>query len=564
MNNILDAIKLCDNCRSIGQYLSENTIIEGANQSIDKILNSRKPAIGFIGSSMGNLLMLIDEIFHTDLGLDFTEADYLYRSCFIQFEYGEINRLSIINESNEEEISFHDLFERQKERGNKPILAKCRTPHAPEAINVNLFFICNGFEDFDWRREFANNDYLFFLLNATMALNSEERKFIETSVKMYFGLQRFAFVVTNLDCIVSSEEHNKLMERINKYAAKIGDCHVFDDNTNLTHNFIKNELMSNVKELMEASVRQIALICLNETTEYLNELEKNVQVNISEIDSLIMELNFKKERIARMGNIAAGTISSKFNTQLKYNLFEAIQKYNDEICKNIQETLNKSHDLEESKKKIPQYIVFMWNEFEKKQDCHLREEAQKIIDEVYEHMEEDAGKLFSNMHDEKKQLLSSTLNSIILKSGIVNFTIDETEAEQKINKISKALLIGAIPAYMVFGPIISIAIAAGSQVVAKYPFKVINEQTKEAILKETRQACEAITKEIKNSAEVSIENAAIETRKAICSAYDKFINLICTELKTQHEDADKIQEKLDYIRRTKTEVMTEPRNDIKI
>ena len=209
---------------------------------------------------------------------------------------------------------------------------------------------------------------------------------------------------------------------------------------------------------------------------------------------------------------------------------------------NICEGIGQSSDLDKTARMIPDFISSAWKQFSVEQTKKMRSTAENIVSEMEEQMRLDAGEFFTDVPE-------WALDMICMQPAVPDrVELPQGETENKINRISKALLIGSVPVLILGSLPLALGTLIGSQAIKKLPREKIQAENREVLKREAHEICQRTTSELSEELKAALIDIAEKAEKDIKSAYDGFVSAVLNELVKQKESAQQVYGKMEEIR----------------
>ncbi len=554
--NKMEVLNACD---GIANELHSLKIAQLVKEARETVIADRKANILFTGQTLPLLLGTVQAILNTEL-LPQQEFAYIDRACRFVFTYNETGGCCISADGTAIGCNASEIIEaiKQAEPASVPEIILSLENEALIGQNISVLFSYNEFVEFNWKKEFNHSEFVFLITNATAAMNMNERNFIETCVKGFLGGMRFGIILCNLELLNTDADMNVVIDSVHSYNKLSNlDCRIFNSGQEELRDFVRTQLAAEIEELHTITMDQAILNCINEIDEAVKEIEEDAKLDNHELDELISELEKRKGKIETAGRIAASTLSGNFSAKLKYELTMDISKYNEEALDNIRKAVETSKDIAATKKKIPNYLADIWENFEREQDKKLKKDTQVLIDNIYVKMEQDVGEFFQDVSESKRKVLEYAMSYIAIERGPIPYNPKESSTEKTIGKMSKIMLWGSIPVAFLISLPLGIATAVGSKAVKSFSQKTIDAENKEAIMQEVNTICNITKTEILKTADHSIDNIVHNIEAEIIASYKKFAEAILLELNRMHDKAVEAEKLMTYINGIKVEILPE-------
>ncbi|MCR1840377.1 hypothetical protein [Murimonas intestini] len=530
--NCKNAEDICNGCLAIGRKLGSLAITQAGSEGLRQLQHSSKMRAAFISSRFQGLADALEEVFSISALPGDMNSSSVRSSVCIRYVHSDTETTDDVSAA------------QQLAGGEQPVHAVFQSASENlEKMDAELICDVNGFEDFDWKKEFAEIDYAFLVTSAVQMLTAKEREFVEQCVKRYFGLPRFAILVTDMGMINDPEAYEELKSRLDWYLDSLGrQCRSFEAGDGSLKQYIFDNLTNVGEELRNLSALQTAKLCCDETAEVLNEMQQHSAVDIEELESYITQLQKCGDGMRRKGAIAANNVHGELTGKAAFECITAVRKYGSQMYVNICEGIGQSSDLDKTARMIPDFISSAWKQLSVEQTKKMRSTAENIVSEMEEQMRLDAGEFFTDVPE-------WALDMICMQPAVPDrVELPQGETENKINRISKALLIGSVPVLILGSLPLALGTLIGSQAIKKLSREKIQAENREVLKREAHEICQRTTSELSEELKAALIDIAEKAEKDIKSAYDGFVSAVLNELVKQKESAQQVYGKMEEIR----------------
>lgn len=503
-------LDVCGECGGIGARLGQNGIVQIAEAACRNIQRSGKLRIVFAALQPKSLLDTAEEAVNAAVLPQEMSVLDICSSFDLILTYGE----------GEEEKDFWQL---QEQADLPAVLTRQRRADILKEADVELLYSSRSFTDFDWKTRLAETDYLFLVIDAASPLSASEREFAELYVKKYLGASRFALVVANSTVINTPEDYKALYDRIGWFLASVGEnSRSFEAGEGTLAAFLSGELAEGEKQLREMAAAQITQVCAEETREAVQALQKLTLMDGEKLEEIIGELERRKEKMVRMGDVAASKAYSEITGNIRYACNKAIDDYVCQLEENIAQTVRETDDLEEAASLLPRFLLSASEQGTDQLQEFIRTELTGLEARLKQDMIRDAGEFFCEIP------MDIPMDAPLGHPGhsdYAGFQADAggSETQKKLNLYSRALLIGAIPAAVLGYLPLAVGTVIGSQLVRRFSKEKIQRENREALLGQIHSFCQTLQSELQEKAARFLGQLADSAEEKVKKGYEQFI-----------------------------------------
>lgn len=504
------ASELCGHCMDIGRTLEQVAIAQNAAEALEQLSVNPRLRIAVVASSHANAHAVIGEILGADAAALIPKLDTT-ESASIRYSYGEVPEGTVCEaEDDQTPISVSVL-------SANPLLEK---------MELLVYISKKGFTDFNWKKELSAADFVFLAVSATQLFNQSEKSFLQTCVQKYVGAARFGAIMADTEMINSEEAYNDLRGAMSWHLSSQGMCtdyHEIGGESLLT--FISENLLGNTEKLHQLATEHISAMCCDETEAMLEDMLKEANSNEEALFAALEDLKNRAGKMRSNGSIAANMAYGDISGTLTYNATQGIHSFFHQLNEEVAQTLEKSEDVPATLELIPDYLRTSLKSYEGNLQKSLQADAEALSERLTQRMNEDADEFLSGSLD----VLTGSVPDFTLDNPVtVDFTLPENQTKHKAELISKALLIGSIPVFLVSGFVAAAGTLAASQLVKKMMQEKVVLEDKNNALDAVHLICSNLEQEMAQQTRQSLKQLASETEKKVQDAYAGFVAAIMT------------------------------------
>jgi hypothetical protein len=245
-----------------------------------------------------------------------------------------------------------------------------------------------------WKQVMAGIDYAIVILKATAILSEVERRFFKEVLGPYFGLERVAIVINQMDLIPADEcESVEALVRtfLGAFSAQSPIMPVSTPPARITagagsvHSrrrdlirFMRDDLLECAGKLKSAAMRQIAEMCLAELSTGAARQAKLLELSASQLQTLRersrIESEWVQQRVQRAQNRGALFVGSV----LKEHFLREVEGFGQALRSHVSAEATQLNDAELVRKHLGGYMEALWRAFlaDQMRDVQAKVEAE--------------------------------------------------------------------------------------------------------------------------------------------------------------------------------------------
>lgn len=435
-----------------------------------------------------------------------------------------------------------------QDSGEEPVLVSS----APLFKRVDLRFVYsrNGYMDMDWPTVFAATDCLILTFSAVQLLTRSERSFVEDRVRGGFGLDRLTLLLTGTDMIQREEDLELALQRLKQYAETLGGgCTALSIEDETLPELVGTSLPDRVETLRDLRLDHAAALCLAQTQSELTALRDSAGTDLDQVEALREECEKRADKLRRSGRHTASDAESAVSVNLYYTFRQALEKYGAELSEQAAAALAQAEESELAGQavKVLAYLQQSWSAFIRRQSERLQQDVENYIVQAYQMAEQDAEAALLSLPEQYDDLLGKALPLRIGGPDIGGQDISGGYGTRsdRIKKLSKALLVGAVPAALILGPAATLAMAAGSLAIKKFYLPEIGAEALAAMQGKARESCAAMAEAVDGETRAYLKRAAGDVRESVEKIYESLAARLTDELADYR---DKVRQNRDRLR----------------
>lgn len=504
------ASELCNHCMDIGRTLEQVAITQNAAEALEQLSVNPGLRVAVVASSHANARAVIGEILGADAAALIPKLNTA-ESASIRYSYGEVPEGTVCEAKDD-----HTPI-RVPVLSANPLLEK---------MELLVYISRKGFTDFNWKKELSAADFVFLTVSATQLFNQSEKSFLQTCVQKYVGAARFTAIMADTEMINSEEAYNNLQGAMAWHLSSQGMCtDYYEIGGESLLTFISENLLDNTEKLHQIATEHISAMCCDETKVMLEDMLKEADSNEEALFAALEDLKNRARKMRSNGSIAANMAYGDISGTLTYNATQGIHSFFSQLNEEVAQTLEKSEDVPVPLELIPDYLRTSLKSYDENLQKSLQADAEALNERLTQRMTTDAGEFLSGSLD----VLTDLVPDFALDNPItVDFTLPENQTKQKAERISKALLIGSIPMFLLSGFTAAAGTLVASQLVKKMMQEKVMLEDKNNALDAVHSMCSNLEQEMTQQIRQSLKQLACETEKEVQDAYAGFVAAIMT------------------------------------
>lgn len=540
MYDVENSKKICQSCGTIGKKLNHEAICKIAEEAETALNYPSKLRVAVIANQFRAAASVLKETFGINALPEEIKPFQIAASAKILYTKQEV-------ESNEPAYSV-------KVKSEQPVvLTLGRKEEVLNNIDAEILYSQNNYEDFDWKKELMEIDYIFFAVSATQMLSTSERKFVEEVIVKYYGVSRFVIVLTDTEMINSVDDYNELISRLKRYLSSVqAEEKFYELGTETLQPYAAELFVKDKDELRSLAAYTTARVCYEDMKEELLKLKEEASLDIEEIEKDLDILKKRENTIKMKGAQSAGYVWNELRGSVYYDISSAHQDFFNKMSTEISKTIDSSSNIEKTRKQIYEYMESSIESFMKHMERGFQQDLWRIGEELEKRMHSDAGDYFKDVSyivlDDGGWLPEVRPSaSDFLHSDIV---IEVPDKIERTDKVSKVMMFFSLP-FLVKGRLLrAFGAAAGGWILKKKAKTEAAEATAELLKQAMKAECAVVQSEHLGYIKEQIYKGADWAEERVKKAYEGFAGAVMAEmyeLKEKAEYAYSKKEVLDQI-----------------
>ncbi|MBR1693266.1 MAG: hypothetical protein IJ711_10925 [Lachnospiraceae bacterium] len=306
-------------------------------------------------------------------------------------------------------------------------------------------------------------DLLILFTNATMALVQREKEWLKNTVEPFFGGDRVIVALYRTEFLNTESDRTELCKSIEDTLGSIHkEIKFFADGQGLPAEIRQMEPLSD--ESRRKRQKAILKYGLSLMGKKINRQLELGSIDMEKLKDNVKRVEKERKDVELAGKIMVENTVGAFYTDLKNQIYDAAEQYNEDAYNSIRERISSTKDVKGDAEKIPAYLETVWTNFGSNVKEKLAQEQAKIVARLEERMEEDCGKLVGmlELSGDAPELSVLTVGKTYMRFGDGG-----NEADTKSKMVSKGMLIASIALAFV-NPVWGLSAFAGTQLYQKY------------------------------------------------------------------------------------------------
>jgi len=397
----------------------------------------------------------------------------------------------------------------------------------------------------EWKELLAITDYTLFVLKATALLSEQERRFIKDILLPYFGLERVAIVLNQID-LVPEEEREEVMARVQTFLGSFATTPLLIefsaaqakkrmDEENILGNgrhiedalltLVQYDLITQHTSLKSAALRQAAELCLTEVARVAAHRVSLVTVSKKELVALRKRCDTQSEWL--QGRIAASQqkVDTFINTLVKGEFFLEIDQFSADVRAQLPGEINAVDNINQIKRHLPGYMEQLWSEFFERQTTLVRSRLDKEMQAIYERVVADLRELLGDLAPN----FAPMLETFDPTPGNFLVFIAPKKEKHQANTLATGLQVGGLFVLGANIPLGLTAIGVGQLIRKAYRQEIANAE-KKAMLDAATQASYDLESLIKEQVTVHFAKICDSLKEAVADLYSQGLDRLLATL----------------------------------
>lgn len=532
-----EAMKKCSDCLEIGRSLERVEITQNACEAIEQLSSAPKLRIALVASNHSNAYAAVDEIFGTNVSASIPALDKM-ESARIHFTYGETENAGVTAEEGGVQSVYLTI-------ANKLL----------EKLNLSVYITRKNFSDFSWKREISSADFVFLTVSAMQLFTQSERSFLQICTSKYVGAPRLALILADTDVINSEEAYNDLRSSVIwNLSAQGMNTEYFEIGSGVLAGYVVNTLLEDTEKLHRLSAEHISALCCEETAAILKEILKEADADMEALASVLETLKKRAGDMRSKGSVTANLAYGDICGAMTFNATQSIHNFCGQLDEEIAKTLETSEDVSATVELLPDYVENAVKSYSGNLEKQLDADSKTLIDRTVKRMEEDAGEFLGDTLDKIDFWLPTadinkgyTCPAFTMEQVDKALTSSENSARRKADILSKALLIGTIPAYMAGGFLAAGGVFYASRKIKTWMKDKIILEDKNNMTGAVHGLCSSMEQEMTYNIKKKLTESAENIREKIQDAYNRFVGAIMTSIQDKLSAIEAARAKHDQV-----------------
>jgi hypothetical protein len=421
----------------------------------------------------------------------------------------------------------------------------------------------------EWKELLAGTDYVIVVLRAVALLSEQERRFIREVLHPYFGLERVAIAINQMD-LIPGDERSLMAERIRSFlgtfqsqpvlielsAAQalkgiISGDRVLDSGSEVLMRLVRHDLVENHRLLKSTAVRHAANLCLTEVVNSAIGQSALLSMDSSDLSKVLRKLDGQRQWLQSRIERSQSKIEIFVNTLPKEQLLREIEGFGRALREQLPGEVMVVEDIAAIKRHLPGYLEALWTEFFNAQVESIRSKLVSEMKLIGEIAENDLWELIGVQGVEFQALLEQFDPTPMSMKTFVMPRRGKSEVEKVAtgSQLTGCMLLVGAPLLGTPFVIGLTAIGAG-QLIRMACRQDIKASTKQAIITSTLNSLQGLERQIKQQVEVYFKELAEELKQVTAQLYEQGIaklRSIVQEGVERHQNLQDQKEQLDRL-----------------
>ena len=544
--------KMLDVCHEMAEKTNDPLITQRWNHTKQQLEAAHTPTAAVIGMGpVGHALLDAAEKFCNAPLPAVVDRAFEHGPACLALEHSETQMLVRITDVGE--IPIEDAKAKQ-ETGDGADELRCRFPC--DALENRKLYLCGGVTGHEaWSYLLEDVDVLVLRVNATAAMNQEERNWLDQELIPLFGKKHAAVWIDLMDQLNTEEDQADVLDMMAGVMKKRAlEMPVFVDKQDVCE-WMRTELEQLPVE--EAYPVRVLRIFLKDMESRIEELQQADMTNGQAVSKAVQELDAKRGQLELAGEIAADTTVVNAYENLKREAKIGVRDFNEQavesICKKIETAT--FEELENMEPKIQSYLRKIWERYQQQMNAKLNEETAKCYAQLMNQMEKDAGKLFAEMDDETRNIIAEAIGKPVQVQGGVlirpDWEIQGSNGLTKLKVEARNMMLLAIPIAFT-SPLLAVATLYGAKQYKKIQTEKRGDVFRSSLQKQVRASCAEILEDICGEVDRNFDDAAGKIASSVRGAYTGLADQMIDQLNQLAERQSAFARRADALRQMRS------------
>lgn len=426
-----------------------------------------------------------------------------------------------------------------------------------------------------WKEILAGTDYTILVLKAVALLSEQERHFIRDILHPYFGLERVAIVINQMELVPEDERSSistlvrtflgpyqsqpLLIEFSAAQATKgmVSGSIALDSGYEALSSLVKDDLVDKLSLLKSAALRQAAETCLAEVAN--GAARQNAILSMSEVDlkELLEKVNIKNQWLQERTQRSQHKIEVFINTFTKEQFFREIEGFRNALSEQLPNEIMSVKDIPTIKQHLPGYLETIWEEFFNLQLTSLRSKLADEMQRLGEIITNDLRELLGDQIVNFQEVLS---NFDPTPANMKTFLMPRRNNNQVGDIATGVQLAGFL---LLFGtPLLGLTALGTGQAIRMAYKKDVEASDKQAIITSAVSTTRELERQIKDQVESHFEKLTQELKQAVADLYNQGVTKIRSLLEDGIVRHKELEAKKDLLNRSMNVTIPELRQKL--
>lgn len=407
----------------------------------------------------------------------------------------------------------------------------CMQKNAPFEVDIRCG---EDFRTLDGRLV-TDYDLIILFTDAVMALPQKEKEWLRNTVEIFSGGERIIVTLYRKEAVNTEEDLSELCGFIKETTAAIDEKIRFyaDD----------MELLPRIREVGEYTwekrqKRQNAIFKY-----YVSVLAEEIRMRLkfANVDREKLEQNVKRMEQEQKSTELAGKIAventvESFYVDLKNQIFDAAEQYNEDAYDNIRNRISTSKNIKRDAENIPAYLDMVWKNFDDKIREEIARKQSEAARRLQKQIEEDCNNLAGYLE------LPEDFREFSEKSRMIYeqmFPADVDGGKRRDKLVFRGMMLASVTLAFI-NPVWGLSALAGSGLYWQYKAKG-EEELRAEVLNGIYSKCNEIKKGVVEEIYAAIDKVKEESKRNVSDIYSEMIESFVDSIREMVEKQENLK-----------------------
>lgn len=397
-----------------------------------------------------------------------------------------------------------------------------------------ICLICASSRDKAYSRFIAASDRLVLLTNATMALTSIQKNWIDTFIKERYDFDRLAVYIAHMDKLLDEKQEDEVIGYVRAYLDKFDSSKTSVLDRKTVSEYLSND-SSSLKDTAKSCtarnmIREICALIENEI--------KYLGMKTDEYSIISSEISRMRASFIDAGEISANNVLDNHISEIIDAISKSAEEYSEEMFESIKRTILAAKDIDDVEEKITPYMEKSWEFFAKETSRQITKDFDTINLRLTQRMETDIEDMVSKLNMDAQ----SVIESFVSTSDLVYIPTPDYEhasdvARKAVVRNARTLIVLSIPMLFI-SPTLSVATLLGGGIYSKLGKKQEDKKYRDELVDHVERACVKARKNAVESFDTTLHTEKQRMKTLVLQGYQNFLSLVLENIEQRKQNAD--------------------------